>query len=169
MWSRPTIVVNPGLRWPALIFAAFLLGKAARFFARRSARDWLEFHSSTNFVLFAIFAWVLATPHYSVIVSKLSDTFQPLESEQVFVPLWNRTHDEALEASKLWQKSKSDRDGGMYSSSPPALNPRLAWPALVLTVFLAWKAAWIVVERRRRQLTAPLGFTVARAGAGQPT
>lgn len=32
--------------------------------------------------------------------------------------------------------------------------PRLVWPALALFAFLAWKAAWAVVERRQdRQAT----------------
>lgn len=35
-------------------------------------------------------------------------------------------------------------------------HPNLKWPALALAVFLTWKAAWAVVERRRaRRITAP--------------
>jgi hypothetical protein len=32
---------------------------------------------------------------------------------------------------------------------------RIVWPCLALAAFLAWKTAWAVVERRRRQSAAP--------------
>jgi hypothetical protein len=35
-----------------------------------------------------------------------------------------------------------------------SINKSLAWPALALVAFLAWKAVWAVAERRRRQPTA---------------
>jgi len=47
----------------------------------------------------------------------------------------------------------------IFIAEPPAywmprryarLNPKLIGPALALAAFLAWKAAWVVVERRRR-------------------
>jgi hypothetical protein len=35
-----------------------------------------------------------------------------------------------------------------------SVNPTLGWPALALAAFLAWKAAWAVVERRRSKTFA---------------
>jgi hypothetical protein len=34
-------------------------------------------------------------------------------------------------------------------------NTRIFWPALALAAFFTWKAAWAVVERRRRRAAAP--------------
>ena len=35
------------------------------------------------------------------------------------------------------------------------VNRPLLWPALALAAFLAWKAAWAVVEHRRHQSASP--------------
>ena len=35
------------------------------------------------------------------------------------------------------------------------VNRDLRWPALALAAFLAWKAAWAVVEHRRHQSASP--------------
>jgi hypothetical protein len=36
-----------------------------------------------------------------------------------------------------------------------ALIRYLAWPALALVAFVAWKGAWVMIERRRHNSDAP--------------
>jgi hypothetical protein len=103
----------------------------------RPKRRWFRFRLSTVLVLTAIVAWGMA--------------------QRPFVRWygWDRSGDhhgwvERTPPSGLpaW---RVEDELGYYQRS----FPQLRWPALALAVFLAWKAAWAVVERRRRRSATP--------------
>ena len=95
-----------------------------------SPRRWFQFRLSTWFVLVAILAWAMTCrPYYT------------------FIDGWWKHMDER---GSTWSR-------GPLPISPDEvrMNPQLVWPALALATFLTWKAAWAVIERRRRPSAAP--------------
>ncbi|MBX9789136.1 MAG: hypothetical protein K2Y37_09495 [Pirellulales bacterium] len=84
-------------------------------------RRWLQFRLSTWFVLVAILAWAMATRPYLVAV-------QGASAGPMAGPPWEPIY--VVEHR---------------------VNKQLRWPALTLSAFLAWKAAWAAIERRRRE------------------
>jgi len=88
-------------------------------------RRWFQFRLSTWFVLVGILCWALA---YSPWVVK------------EFV---------RASASETFASTKVYPHGLILRRNA---NPNLAYPALALLAFLAWKGVWLVVERRRARL-----------------
>ncbi|MGE0536594.1 MAG: hypothetical protein AB7O68_16610 [Pirellulales bacterium] len=124
-------------------------------------RRWLRFRLSTVLILTAIAAWAMACrpwgqyKHDALSIPALTKTIHfevrwdipNVSSERPF-PTPSNNIGFALSAS--------------FASAAPVhffslvIGPRLVvWPALALLSFLTWKAAWTVVERRRRQPVAP--------------
>ena len=103
-------------------------------------RRWLQFRLSTWFVLVAVLGWAMTCR-----------------------PYYKDFHDVVVEhegGSGILSFGFNDEDP--YHTALLAtlhaqvgLNPELRWPTLALAAFLAWKAAWAVAERRRRQSAAP--------------
>jgi hypothetical protein len=98
-------------------------------------RRWFQFRLSTWFVLVAIIAWAMTCrPYYWEI---FGSTIEPA--------------------------SIGFNDADPYHLNEPSrehrkkFNPSLRWPALALTAFLTWKAAWAVGPRliRRHRSAAP--------------
>lgn len=100
-------------------------------------RRWFRFRLSTVLILTAILAWAMATRPFFVLVATENGRYV------VFDP----------HSSATLKEGRS-----LYPDTTPMvydwINPRLKWPALAFAAFLAWKAAWAVVERRRRQCAA---------------
>ena len=109
----------------------------------QAKRRWFRFRLSTVLILTAIVAWGMACrPHIG-----LEYWTNPLTSRTHVVGYIPEDRDGSwrFEASS-WNVSTSR---GLIVHVGP--NPQLAWPTLALAAFLAWKAAWAVVERRRRR------------------
>jgi hypothetical protein len=95
-------------------------------------RRWFRFRLSTVLILTAIVAWGMATwPDLAIGYYSWSGTWQVI-------------------GRRFWQSSdvtwsvEFERCGIVVGSCNA-----VAWPALSLAAFLAWKAAWAVAERRR--------------------
>jgi hypothetical protein len=93
-------------------------------------RPWFQFRLSTWFVLVAILGWAMATRPYV--------EYQSVASGGVELPPREESWSLAVET---WNHEFS------VESGPKSV----AWPALALAGFLARKASWAVVERRRRE------------------
>jgi hypothetical protein len=83
----------------------------------------LQFRLSTWFVLVAILGWAFVTRPY--VVDRIGD----------------------------YAGAESGASGRPIYHVERGANPQLQWPALALATFLAWKAAWPMIDRRRRQAT----------------
>ncbi|MBX9788474.1 MAG: hypothetical protein K2Y37_06125 [Pirellulales bacterium] len=93
-------------------------------------RRWFRFRLSTVLILTAILAWGMATRPHIVPGPGAHIIWTPPETKAERDSIWTR-----------WGTPYANRK----------LNPALRWPAIALAVFLSWKAAWAVVERRRRE------------------
>jgi len=91
-------------------------------------RRWFQFRLSTWFVLVAILGWAMACR-----------------------PWWVNEFDIDESSPRL---VTGDITQGIYLVDKSHVNGQLLQPASALAVFLAWKAAWAVVERRRRRSAA---------------
>jgi hypothetical protein len=100
----------------------------------KTRRRWFRFRLSTVLILTAISAWGMATRPYV----SFYDTY---ESEMDFVG------DFTFCKAHKWNAE-------VWTVTRYRLNSRLALPALALAAFLAWKAAWAMIERRRGQSAA---------------
>jgi hypothetical protein len=106
-------------------------------------RRWLQFRLSTWFVLVAILALAMARwpyfDEFGALVELINATVRSSTGgvdPPYHIPYWGL-------GQFLWfWKLKLSVE-------------QLKWPALALAAFLAWKAAWAVVERRRRKSGAP--------------
>jgi hypothetical protein len=123
-------------------------------------RRWFRFRLSTVLILTAIVAWGMAT-HPSIRCGAVQAvTWDGDEVNGVRVAIlfdyMNRMIDEDAEPSDdilAYAEFDIHDEARFYWL---ALMPRKAiWPALALAAFLAWKAAWGVVESRRRKPGAP--------------
>jgi len=103
-------------------------------------RRWFQFRLSTWFVLVAILAYAMTCrPWWST-----RDLLMGIESHRLQPLGWTYEGSEPFDGKVL-----------MFWSLPKNRpNPELVRPALALAAFLAWKAAWAVVQRRRRQTAA---------------
>jgi hypothetical protein len=119
-------------------------------------RRWFQFSLSTLLILTAIAAWVMAIRPYTVRKTEL--IFTPHgESPRVISTFagcyGDPDSDEWLQAgAKIPQPSPGSYE--IATSNFP--NRRLAWPALALVCFVAWKSGRAIVERHRaRRESAP--------------
>jgi hypothetical protein len=98
-------------------------------------RRWFRFRLSTVLILTAIAAWGMACrPWY------------PWMRPTVVIA--NEVGWEVCEPPPQLQPWQSPQYWAVRR-----INRQLLWPALALAAFLFWKAAWVVVERRRRRAT----------------
>ncbi|MBX9791118.1 MAG: hypothetical protein K2Y37_19540 [Pirellulales bacterium] len=95
---------------------------------------WFRFRLSTVLILTAIAAWVMATRPWFVTYVEEQSTLAT---------------DPRLDGSQGW-KGVGDGVTWLWFRESRYPNPHLTLPALSLAAFLVWKAAWTVVERRRR-------------------
>ncbi|MGE0536588.1 MAG: hypothetical protein AB7O68_16580 [Pirellulales bacterium] len=99
-------------------------------------RRWFRFRLSTIMILTAIVAWGMATRPYFL-----------TRDELIVAP--NAPHEVPSHFNAKLLRSWKNAGTEFYLLRYCDLNPSLGWPASVLTAFLAWKAGWAVVERRR--------------------
>ena len=104
-------------------------------------RRWFRFRLSTVLILTAIVAaamaaWPWVTIERTTITSNGSHGPACYGSAPV-LPRFRYVGGETTRTSVSWHYAREH------------FNPELAYPALALAAFLAWKAAWAVVERRR--------------------
>jgi len=123
-------------------------------------RRWFRFRLSTVLILTAIVAWAMAC-RPSVDWGYLENTveFDPTKAADLYIALDDdpkRPGDSVVDFDNVCF--------GFSLSGPSGWNQRwisiapksLVYPAISLAAFLAWKAAWAVIERRRaRRITAP--------------
>jgi len=125
-------------------------------------KRWFRFRLSTVLILTAIAASVTACwPFYYV---EFVPVHKPGPVGEWFVPVGVlQTKRVPAHLSLLrslmgntrlirpsWQYSPEYWDSN-YQATGPHFNRDLLWPAVALVAFLAWKAAWAVVDRRRRR------------------
>jgi hypothetical protein len=103
-------------------------------------RRWFRFRLSTVLILTAIVAWTMATPRELWIAADHTDELRR-------IPSW-------LVVSKAYVEQPPG-SAIVCREYAVVLNPNLFWPLGAIAAFLAWKAAWAVVERRRRASAAP--------------
>jgi hypothetical protein len=113
-------------------------------------RRWFRFRLSTVLILTAIVAWGMATRpraggRYWIETGASS-------SHGTFGHLPEGGRDEPGWWTFLLSSTTSTHRELILYIGP---DPQLAWPVLALAAFLAGKAAWAVVERRRRQSATP--------------
>ena len=135
-------------------------------------RRWFRFKLSTALILTAIVAWGMATRPYWI----THRTSWTVPIRYNVGPEFKLTRDHKIKSKpsvdNYWHGYKvefvhADGATAYYSGSRRSLNYRLAGPALALAAFLAWKAAWAVVERRRRNSATRLGaHRISRARGG---
>ena len=106
-------------------------------------RRWFRFKLSTVLILTAIAAWAMACRPDPGLV--YYDTASGREFVAGHFP--NDFGDDGYWTFSI-VSSKSTAVRHLQVFLGP--NPELAYPTLALVAFLAWKAAWAVVERRRR-------------------
>jgi len=107
--------------------------------ANKPKRRWFRFRLSTVLILTAIAAWAMASRPWMVeyeewAYGSMSDPPPP-------------GFENAIGTSR-------GPGGVRWFQIVERPNPNLLWPALTLAAFLAWKALWAVVERRRHKLAA---------------
>ncbi|MBX9787346.1 MAG: hypothetical protein K2Y37_00390 [Pirellulales bacterium] len=107
----------------------------------KPTRPWFRFRLSTVLILTAILAWGMA--------------LRPFFWKQLDIYAWPIGR--PIPADALVSKGGTFAEGTVVADQYIAyersiLSPRLKWPALALAAFLAWKAAWGVFERRRREV-----------------
>jgi len=113
------------------------------------SRRWFQFRLSTWFVLVAILCWAMAIRPWATwyteqgVVRTFGEPKLPFGARVVWIhgPDEGPPDAAAIPPAHLWERNIL------------RVNPRLAWPALALAAFVAWKVAWAVVERRRTRLT----------------
>ncbi|MBX9789622.1 MAG: hypothetical protein K2Y37_11965 [Pirellulales bacterium] len=107
---------------------------------RQATARWFRFRLSTVLILTAIAAWAMATRPFVMLV-------EPNAPKSVYrwitIP-WGTIFVEV-------QRSPGVVDCMRFEK---VLNPQLVLVAVIFAAFLAWKAAWAVVERRRRSARA---------------
>ena len=115
----------------------------------QAKRRWFRFRLSTVLILTAIVAWTMALrPHFGLFYYH---DIVGYWYELGHVPLvFNR---EAYWLVSVASGNPTTGQRGLHVYI--GRNSGLTWPALALAAFLAWKAAWAVVERRRRRSAAP--------------
>lgn len=103
-------------------------------------RRWFQFRLSTWFVLVAILAWAMTCrPYYGWTITRRSGT--PIEITGIV--------EEQLAVHRI-KVTKLGRDAAgrnAFIEYREQINRQLAWPALALLSFLAWKAAWGIAPR----------------------
>ena len=133
---------------------------------RQAKRRWFRFRLSTVLILIAIAAWGMACwPFYYVEFlpvhkpGPVGEWFVPVRVLQTKrVPAHLSLLRSLMGNTRLirpsWQYSPEYWDND-YQVTGPQLNRDLLWPTFALVAFLAWKAAWAVVEHRRHQSASP--------------
>ena len=115
-------------------------------------RRWFRFRLSTWFVLVAILAWAMTC--WPILVR---------ERRVVSAAEWNaatgKMSEENLEREVKYHELLAARRQNHavtfhHFFVETRLNARLLYPAFALAAFLAWKAAWVMVERQRRRHSA---------------
>jgi hypothetical protein len=102
----------------------------------KPTRGWFRFRLSTVLILTAIAAWGMACRPYIVRTTELLVIDDWTQLPNPATPLFEETPGKGV---THWLVDRR------------RLNGHLAVPAIALTAFLAWKAAWAVAERRRRR------------------
>ena len=158
------IVLAVGVKSPAVPPTAILNGvdeqpEIQQTERRQAKQRWFRFRLSTVLILTAIVAWGMASgPFFYFELESVhkpggpvGEWFVPLRAPQAkrvpapWRPLerWRGvSHQPLLDSPEYWDSN--------YQATGPHFNRDVLWPALALATFLAWKAAWAVVERRRR-------------------
>lgn len=122
-------------------------------------RRWLQFRMSTCFVLVGIVGWAMMCwpdmSQVSVIDTAINETPQP----DLHVPpeAWRTlgfTPPKA-EPEPLYLAHRIGLSKFLWYWKVKTFLNGETWPLLALIAFLGWKAAWVVVERRRRRAAAP--------------
>jgi len=114
------------------------------------ARRWFQFRLSTWFVLVAILVWAMTEWPYSITHRR--------EWHHEGVPLLSTHSTQAWDRQHPWPADAEhyigNGEGGVWWTVRSRPNPGLKWPALALALFLTWKAAWALIERRRGRFAA---------------
>ena len=119
-------------------------------------RRWFRFRLTTVLILTAIVAWGMSCfPRaywgHTLYRGNSFDIYLSLQIDHLH--LYGIQLESALSDDLFFLAGIDSSDFGhewWIGVSPK----RVAWPALALLCFLAWKAAWTVVERRRRRAAA---------------
>jgi hypothetical protein len=127
-------------------------------------RRWFQFRLSTWFVLVAILGWAMACwPFYWHEITHYSAPMRARDERTALGVFVGRSNS-ADYTDWIHKQREAFLTHGFPASSFPRtsyvegrdiVNPATRWPVLALAAFLAWKAAWAVVERRRRKSGAP--------------
>lgn len=104
-------------------------------------RRWFQFRLSTWFILVVILGWAMACQPWIVHARFGVAPRGFASSTPKLVTFLNVKYVRRFTTPYLYDEF--------------GLNRKLGGPALAVAAFLAWKAAWAVVERRRRQSAAP--------------
>jgi len=163
---------NPELAWPTLALAVFISWKVMWAFRERVVRRhmsaapeqntkderlrrrWSRIGLPTILILAAITVWGMTTrpnigihyfedKSYRFSAGYVPDNDKPYIEMQLYSFITRVDHRST--------PRPHDRSFSICISPSSAL----AWPALALAAFLAWKTAWAVVEHRRRQNATP--------------
>ncbi len=115
--------------------------------ANKSKHGWFRFRLSTVLILTAIAAWAMACWPWIV-----TETFQGSPS-YIQLPSSIQSPADFDGAYYQWLGRRKPIGGPLWllTYRVDYLNPRVLGPIAALAAFLAWKAAWVVIERRRRQ------------------
>ncbi|MBX9790712.1 MAG: hypothetical protein K2Y37_17485 [Pirellulales bacterium] len=110
------------------------------------SRRWFQFRLSTWFVLVAILAWAMVCWPW---VTSITEQGVSLGFLHPKLPFGARvTHMRGPDQSPPDAPPRPVEH--YWERNVLRVNPQLAFPGLGLAAFFAWKAAWAVVERRRR-------------------
>jgi hypothetical protein len=106
-------------------------------------RRWFRFQLSTVLILTAIAAWGMACRPYVGLFYHHDIADRSYSAGHIPNDLGDEGH---WVTSFMSSKATTGQHGLQLYVGP---NPELAYPALALAAFLAWKAVGAVVERRR--------------------
>ncbi|MGD9647385.1 MAG: hypothetical protein AB7U73_16855 [Pirellulales bacterium] len=99
-------------------------------------RRWFRFRISTVLILIAIVAWAMACWPWAAVSKRI-------------ILATAADIDPAISFTKVLFSRTTPNNGPLVEETWIEPNTAAAYPALALAAFLAWKAAWAVVERRR--------------------
>ena len=123
-------------------------------------RRWFRFRLSTVLILIAILAWALAC---RVHIDHGGDTYSNIGFPQGIgfsvttnhLP-WVIDHIGLEDVDNVCLSASWRNQADMHEHWLTFTPKSVLWSPVALIAFLAWKAAWAVVERRRaRRITAP--------------
>ena len=136
----------------------------ARVVTNLPPRRWFRFRLSTVLILIMTLAWGMATRPWSEHFHAEGHVYvapheQPVLPEGAVLVLRRPRTPFNLHDFKYLQDGGRLDDVCYWTRDFTERNPYFFYPAgilaLALATFLAWKAAWAVVERRRRKSAAP--------------